>query len=196
MGKIENLFNEAYWSSRWQNGETGWDIGRAAPAIVDYFSQLTDKSVSILIPGCGNAYEAEALNEMGFTDITVLDIVAEKVAELETSLQGSHIKVLYGDFFTHQSTYDYIIEHTFFCSLPVSLRPAYAEQTSKLLHNGGHLVGLLFNRTFDGDEPPFGGDAETYQSIFSAFYRNISLAPCLQSIAPRAGKELFIIATK
>lgn len=196
MGKIENLFNEAYWSARWQNGETGWDIGTAAPAIVDYFSQLKDKSVNILIPGCGNAYEAEALNEMGFTNITVLDIVAEKVAELQTRLQGSHIKVLHGDFFAHQATYDYIIEHTFFCSLPVSLRSAYAEQTSKLLHNGGHLVGLLFNRTFGSAEPPFGGDAETYQSIFSAFYRSISLQPCMLSIAPRAGKELFIVATK
>lgn len=54
-------FDEHYWQERWQKGQTGWDIGGPAPAILQHFRSLDDKALSILIPGCGNAYEAKAL---------------------------------------------------------------------------------------------------------------------------------------
>jgi methyl halide transferase len=53
------MFNDQYWSERYEKSQTGWDVGNVSPALKDYFDQLTDKSISILIPGCGNAYEAE-----------------------------------------------------------------------------------------------------------------------------------------
>lgn len=63
-----------FWDNRWQKGETGWDLGEHSPVIGDFVETISDKDFRILIPGCGNAYEAEYLLNKGFTDITVLDI--------------------------------------------------------------------------------------------------------------------------
>lgn len=192
INKINNNFNRTYWTQRWTNGETAWDIGGPAPAIMNYFQKFEPKDIAILIPGCGNAYEAKALWDLGFADITVIEIVADKAAELQHKFSQTGIKVIQGDFFQHEGCYDYIIEHTFFCSLPIHLRPEYARQMSHLLQDSGKLIGLLFNREFPGDEPPFGGDIETYTSIFEPYFTEIMIAAATNSIEPRAGTEVFI----
>jgi hypothetical protein len=38
--------------------ETGWDLGKASPAITHYMTQYRDKG-SYSYSGCGNAYETE-----------------------------------------------------------------------------------------------------------------------------------------
>ena len=57
--------SEEFWSQRYQEGKTGWDLGAASPPLVEYFDQLENKDLSILIPGCGNAHEAEYLHKNG-----------------------------------------------------------------------------------------------------------------------------------
>jgi hypothetical protein len=42
--------------------------------IKNYIDTLKDKDIAILIPGCGNTYEAAYLLEQGFTNVTVIDI--------------------------------------------------------------------------------------------------------------------------
>jgi len=55
-----------YWENRYQNQQTGWDIGEISSPLKAYIDQLEDKSIKILIPGAGNAYEAEYLFLNGF----------------------------------------------------------------------------------------------------------------------------------
>ncbi|MNL88260.1 hypothetical protein D3C87_2178650 [compost metagenome] len=64
----------------------------------------------------------------------------------------------------------------------------------ELLKPNGQLVGLLFNRDFDGG-PPFGGNEETYKTLFSPYF-NFKLTPAYNSIPQRAGTEVFIQARK
>ena len=47
-----------------------------------------DKTASILIPGCGNAYEAEYLLANGFKNITIIDIAPSLVAQLLQNLKN------------------------------------------------------------------------------------------------------------
>lgn len=192
INKSGKSFNETYWASRWENGQTGWDIGGPAPAIIQYFKNFEPKTIAILIPGCGNAYEAQALWEMGFRNITIIDIVAEKAIELQEKFKNTGIKVIHSDFFLHQGQYDYIIEHTFFCSLHVPMRTAYAQKMASLLKDGGKLVGLLFNREFEGTEPPFGGNIEEYTDLFHPYFQEVMIAAAENSILPRKGSEVFI----
>lgn len=189
-------FDEHYWQERWHKGQTGWDIGGPAPAILQHFRSLDDKALSILIPGCGNAYEAKALWDMGFTRITVAEIVAAKAAELRERFSDTGIRVLHEDFFRLEGQYDIIVEHTFFCSLSPDLRPAYVQQAHRLLRENGQLTGLLFNRTFEQPGPPFGGSPEEYTALFTPVFRQVSLEPCNNSIPPRAGKELYMVLTR
>ena len=57
---------------------TGWDIGGPSTPLVKYFDQLADKQRKILIPGAGNAYEAEYLWAQGFSNVHVLDIAPQR----------------------------------------------------------------------------------------------------------------------
>ena len=65
---------EQYWSSRYAEERTGWDIGHPSTPLKEYIDQLQNKNLKILIPGAGNAYEAEYLFEQGFKNVYVLDI--------------------------------------------------------------------------------------------------------------------------
>lgn len=182
-----------YWNDRYLQGQTGWDIGHVSPPLQVYFDQLPDKNIAILIPGCGNSYEAGYLLEKGFTNITLLDISPLLIARLKEKLPAATL--IEGDFFNHDGQYDLIVEQTFFCALDPAQRPHYIEKTYDLLKPGGHLAGLLFDRDFKGG-PPFGGHKTEYQQLLEKKFSIKTLEPCYNSIKPRAGTELFLIAEK
>jgi len=64
------------WEKRYQDNETGWDIGSVSRPLQEYFDQLTNKDLRILIPGCGNAHEAAYLHENGFSNVFLVDLAS------------------------------------------------------------------------------------------------------------------------
>jgi SAM-dependent methyltransferase len=185
-----------YWDERYLQGRTGWDMGQVSPPLQAYFDQLPDKNISILIPGCGNSYEAAYLLEKQFTHISLLDISPVLTDRLRRRMpETTALEIITGDFFDHKGQYDRMIEQTFFCALDPARRPDYVEHAHRLLKPGGRIAGLLFDREFP-DGPPFGGHRDEYERLFSKHFRILTLAPCYNSIPPRAGTELFFIAEK
>lgn len=190
-------FSAGWWDQRWKKGLTGWDIGYPSPPITGYMAQYSNKDAAILIPGCGNAYEAEYLAANGFSNITLLDISAEAARRAKVKFGSmKQITVINEDFFRHKGTYDLILEQTFFCALAPENRSNYPKKAASLLNNGGRLAGVLFGIDFPHDGPPFGGSAEEYRRLFSSEFKIHTLAPCYNSIKPRSGSELFINLTK
>lgn len=189
---MENL-DEHYWSNRYQKDLTGWDLGVVSPPLKAYFDQLTDKSVKILIPGCGNAYEAEYLNEIGFKNVFVIDVSSiplENFHKRCPSFPKEHL--LEGDFFKLEASFDLIIEQTFFCALDPSLRGRYAKKMNHLLKERGKLVGLLFDTFLNEEHPPFGGTKVEYLKYFKDLFEIKTFETCYNSVKPRMGRELFI----
>jgi len=185
--------NESYWTKKYLNGETGWDIGYASPAIINYFRNHVDKDVSILIPGSGNAYEAQELFEMGFKNVEVLDLSKEPLDNLAKRCpEFPDKKLIHTDFFQHEGSYDFVVEQTFFCALPPKSRPEYVKKMAELLKANGKLIGLLFNIPLNNDRPPFGGNREDYQSIFKKHFNIHQMEISNASIPARLGNELFI----
>ena len=184
-----------YWNERYLQNKTGWDIGHVSTPLKEYFDQLTDKNIRILIPGSGNSYEAGYLLEKGFTDITVVDISDVVTDQLKKKYNSPHIHIVTLDFFALCDHYDLIVEQTFFCALDPSLRRKYVEAVKNILTDNGKLVGLLFNREFETN-PPFGGKEEIYRQLFSSTLRILVLENCYNSIPARSGSELFLIAGK
>jgi len=194
----DDLSNPTYWNDLYETRQTNWDIGYVSTPLKEYFDQLTRKDLAILIPGCGNSYEAAYLLQQGFTNITVVDIsslLTQKLAEKFQQYTPHPLTIINSDFFDLKGQYDLMVEQTFFCALPPDRREDYVKQAYNLLKPGGKLAGVLFNRSFEGG-PPFGGSTEEYRPLFEKQFTIRTLAPCYNSIKPRAGAEVFLLAQK
>lgn len=189
--------SDAYWESRYQKGETGWDIGEISAPLLEFFNSLPDKNLRILIPGCGNGYEAAYLHSKGFTNVFLLDFAESPLLHFQkTNPDFPKDHLLHQDFFEHHGIYDLIVEQTFFCAIDPVLRKKYVLHTSSLLAPNGSLVGLLFDCQFEKEGPPFGGSKTEYERLFQTHFDLEKLEPCRNSISPRSGKELFMKANK
>lgn len=192
-----NKDTKDYWNDLYKKNDIGWDVGKASSPLAAYIDQLTNKDVKILIPGCGNGYEAEYLLKSGFTDITLIDIAPALTEQLKERFKNNedHIHIITGDFFEHTGEYDLILEQTFLSALDPSLREAYANQLNNLLKPGGKVAGVLFSKHFD-DNPPHGGSIEEYKNLFGEKFIINVLEPCYNSIKRRQGSEVFINLSK
>ena len=189
--------NADFWNDRYATGDTRWDVGEVTTPLNTYFDQLTDKKLRILIPGGGRSYEAEYLHRLGFTDVSVIDLTGAPFKDLLArcpTFPKEHLFV--GDFFKHVGQYDRIVEQTFFCALNPVLRPAYVVKMLELLSPGGTLLGVLFDDVLNADHPPFGGNAAEYGQLFSAAFTELKIERCHNSIAPRAGREVWLKARR
>lgn len=189
--------NKKYWEKRYNNDEANWNAGIITPPLKSYIDQLRNKKIDILVLGTGHGHELHYLFQQGFKNITGIDFTNQ--AALQTAKEVLDFpldKIVLGDFFEHVGEYDLILEQTFFCSLPRGKRREYAEKIHGLLKKGGKLAGVLFDCEFDGEEPPYGGNKEEYEKLFSASMTIKVLETAYNSIKPRSGRELFVIIEK
>ncbi|MFD2247714.1 methyltransferase [Pontibacter ruber] len=186
-------FSASYWQKRYENAQTGWDVGTITRPLKEYFDQLQNKGQRILIPGCGNAYEAEYLFGLGFRNVFLVDVAEAPLQSFAERVPGfPKAQLLLQDFFSLESKYDLIVEQTFFCALHPAQRQAYAAKCAELLTPGGKLVGLLFDTEFQHEGPPFGGSREEYRTYFEPYFKFLHFETAYNSIPPRQGRELFI----
>jgi len=182
-----------YWEQRWKESQTGWDIGYPSTPIKEYFEQVNNTDIKILIPGCGNAWEGELLNSMGFTQVYMIDIAPTAVEHIKDRIpQLPEDRIILGDFFELEEQFDIIVEQTFFCALNPEKRMDYAMKAHELLKPGGKLVGLLFDCHFGNPHPPFGGTKQEYLTYFEAMFDIEVMDRAYNSIKPRLGRELFV----
>ncbi len=186
-----------YWNTRYNSNDIGWDLGEIAPPLKDYFDQLTNKDLKILIPGGGNSYEAEYLHTKGFKNVFVVDwssTVLSNIKKRVPSFPSEHLIQM--NFFDLKMTFDLLVEQTFFCAIHPSLRFDYAEKAFELLQNNGKIVGLLFDAPLNTDKPPFGGHKSEYITNFKSHFNIAVMDNAYNSHQSRDGKELFIILKK
>src|SRR4051812_976493 len=92
--------NKIYWDNRYEENNTSWDVGSITMPIRGYFDQINDKSLKILIPGCGYGYEAEYLWNAGFQNLFILDISEIPLKNLKNRCPDfPDNQLLVGDFF-------------------------------------------------------------------------------------------------
>lgn len=185
-----------FWDKRWQDKETGWDVGAVSAPLRDYMDQLTDKNMRILIPGCGNAYEAEYLWEKGFQNTFIVEISKLAIDSFRKRcpfFPEDHI--FHQDFFELEEKFDLVLEQTFFCAINPEKRADYAKKMSEILNPGGKLSGLLFDFPLESG-PPFGGTEQEYRSYFEPYFTIKLMERAHNSIKPRQGRELFFQLVK
>ena len=186
------MLDQEFWEKRYQNKETGWDIGQVSKPLKNYFDSLEDKNISILIPGCGYGHEAKYLFDRGFKNVSVVDLSSTAIKNLEKRAPNFPKDNLFiSNFFNHNQNYDLIIEQTFFCAIDPKLRQNYVNHSHKILKKNGKIAGLLFNKEFENDYPPYGGNQKDYQNLFNKKFIINTLEVAKDSIDPRKGTELF-----
>lgn len=190
------FLSDAYWSSRYQQGNIGWDLGRVSEPLKCYIDQLTNKALKILIPGSGHGYEAEYLIQKGFKHVYLLDFAEEPLLAFKRRNPNfPDENLLHLDIFSCAEQFDLILEQTLFCALHPTLREQYIRHVASCLTSGGKYVGLLFDREFESG-PPFGGNKAEYLSYLTEVFSKVELNPCYNSIEARKGTELFCIACR
>lgn len=211
--KVSLNLDAKYWNDRYLQNDFGWDVGYVSTPLKNYFDQLTNKDLFILIPGAGNSYEAEYLVNNGFKNVFVCDLAPEALQNLKKRCPAfKNENLLLCDFFelnlpeqsdrhfersreiklNSKFEFDLIIEQTFFCAINPTLRQQYFTKMHSLLKPGGKLVGLLFNAPLNTDQPPFGGNKEEYTHYFKDLFSITTYEAAYNSIQPREGRELFI----
>jgi SAM-dependent methyltransferase len=195
---VVNFISEKeYWNNRYKSGLTGWDIGYCSTPLKDYFDKLTNKEIEILIPGAGNSYEAEYLYTNGFKNVYVVDFAQIPLQNFKKRVPSfPESQIMFNDFFNLSKPFDLIVEQTFFCAIPRNKRKQYAQKMFDLLKPNGKLIGVLFNKEFDFDGPPFGGTIPEYEGYFNGLFSQVNIFPCLNSIPQRLGSEVFIELVK
>ncbi len=184
--------NREFWSQRYKENNTGWDIGYVSTPIKEYIDQLRDPEIKILIPGAGNSHEAEYLFNKGFKNVFIVDIAPEPLENFKSrNPKFPENQILNKDFFELSGKYDLILEQTFFCAIPITERLNYAEKSHDLLKDNGKIAGVFFNFDLKENGPPFGGSKEEYLMYFRPYFGIDILEPCRNSIKPRQGNELF-----
>lgn len=187
--------NENFWNNRYLENNTGWDLGAISPAIKKWFDTKKNKDLQILIPGAGKGHEVKYGFDHGFNNIHYLDISNGAVTFFKDNCTNfPKEQILISDFFDLKKDlfFDVVIEQTFFCAISPILRKSYIKKTYEILKENGCIIGLLFNRKFDTQGPPFGGLYEEYVELFSTLFVIEKLENSINSAIPRKGNEFWI----
>ena len=186
--------NYDFWENRYQTGGDRWDLGQPAPPFVDWLnSAQTPAPGRLIVLGCGRGYDALLFAQHGF-EVVGVDFAPAAIAAASRLAKGQGVMAtfLQRDIFDlvpeFTQQFDYVVEHTCFCAIDPTLRPAYVKLASQLLKPGGALLGVFFTHTRPGG-PPYGSTAEGIEALFHHHFAIHTLMPAGRSVSARQGDE-------
>ena len=184
----EDPAGPAFWEKRYREQVMPWDAGRVPDMTLTFIAGLKPRS-TVLIPGCGTAYDARAFAEAGH-DVIAVDF-SQAALEAARTVLGEWAHCLqFGDFFTMDLAhkFDVVYERAFLCALPRRVWPRYAPRVAELLRPAGKLAGFFFwNDSERG--PPFGLKPGELEALLEpAFDRTVDV-PVTDSVPVFHGKE-------
>jgi len=185
-----------FWSGRYANAQTPWDLGQVSPpflATPDALRAQIGPQGRVCVVGCGRGHEAAFFADAGF-NVTGLDFSPLAVAEANR-LYGEKVRFVEADLFAlpadlhHQ--FDAVVEHTCFCAILPSKRPDYVRAVQTLLKPQGTFLALFFCHS-QPDGPPFGCTESELQALFCPPFAWVSCETPQTSVTPRAGDERLV----
>ena len=177
-----------FWCKRFGEGVTPWDAGKVPAAFADFIARQP-APLNTLIPGCGSAWEATHLAEIGWP-VTALDFSPAAVAAARTVLGDAAVDLVCADFFTWQPPRPpaLVYERAFLCALPRKLWADWGRRVADLLPAGGLLAGYFFICD-QVKGPPFGILPEQLDELLSPNFVRIEDAAVDDSIPVFSGRE-------
>jgi thiopurine S-methyltransferase len=177
-----------FWCKRFGEGITPWDAGKVPAAFADFVARQPAR-LDTLIPGCGSAWEAAHLAELGWP-VTALDFSPLAIERAREVLGKAKVELLCADFFTFTPArpIELIYERAFLCALPRKLWADWGRRVADLLPDGGRLAGFFF-LCDQAKGPPFGILPEQLADLLDPHFELIEDAPVSDSIPVFANRE-------
>ncbi|WP_153099361.1 methyltransferase domain-containing protein [Paraburkholderia hayleyella] len=182
----------AFWDERFERGFMPWDQAGVQIAFKAFAARHAQASV--LIPGCGNAWEALWLAQQGIA-VRAIDFSTQAVEAARLQLGRYASVVEQADFFTWQPLAapgpGWIYERAFLCALPLARRRDYAARMAALLPPGGLLAGFFYlGATPKG--PPFGIERDELDALLLPAFELLEDEPVTDSLPVFAGRERWL----
>lgn len=193
------IHQATFWETKYQRAEHPWDLGQAAPPLMDFFAERSCTG-KLVVLGCGHGHDAIFLAQRGFT-VTGVDFAPSAIAAARQFAQQANVilKLLQANIFDLPATYpqqfDVVFEHTCFCAIAPEQRPDYVRVAASILKPQGILYGIFFTHNRDGG-PPFGSTPQGIRDLFAPHFDILSLEPIQNSIPSRQGEEHWGIFQK
>jgi len=168
------------WEERWRQNETPWEKGYAAPPLSEYLEEDGAELLAatrVLIPGCGSGHDVREIASRGI-GATGLDISPRAIEVARAMSPAGNEDYLCGDLFRDDwraaHRFDAVWEHTCFCAIDPSLRPAYARAMAEILPPGGFLTGVFYLTPWDPGEkvesPPYEASREEITALLAPWF--------------------------
>ena len=197
------------WRARYESADTPWDLGRAHPELQARIraGELTPphKRARALVPGCGHGHDALALCAAGWS-VTALDCVALVAADGGLGAQlreglaqsGGSLEICDALAFAGEQAFDLVLEHTFFCAIEPSARPAWGRLVRGALAPEGQLAVLLFpgNKPIEEGGPPHRYGAQDLQEVLGAEFSLTQDELISPTVTKRSWEERWLIFSR
>jgi hypothetical protein len=180
----------SFWDERFERGFTPWDQAGVQPQFEAFAAAHPDGAV--LIPGCGNAWEAGWLAGRGRA-VRAIDFAPAAVASARAAL-GPHAAVVEeADFYAYEPPFTpgWVFERAFLCALPLAQRERYAQRMAALLRPGALLAGYFF---IDEPQkgPPFPIGRAELDALLTPYFTLVDDQPATGSLPIFEGRERWM----
>jgi 2-polyprenyl-3-methyl-5-hydroxy-6-metoxy-1,4-benzoquinol methylase len=137
-----------------------WAKMKPHPYFQDWLDNLAqiNRNHSALVIGCGLGDDAEALANVGFSNVTAFDISPHAINWCKQRFPQSSVNYVVADLFQIDSSWQHKFDLVYECrniqALPLSVRSEVISSIANLVAQDGIL--LVINRLRDTDEEPQG----------------------------------------
>ncbi|EDM25532.1 thiol methyltransferase 1-like protein [Lentisphaera araneosa HTCC2155] len=188
------------WDKIYREGNPGWDIKKPAPPFEDLFKQNPSwlKAGSLISFGCGGGHDANFFAQNDF-NVTAVDFASEAVKLARSNYPQLNViqKNILELSPEYDEQFDYVLEHTCFCAVPLDHRRAYMESAHAILKAGAYLFGLFYRfDPPDQDGPPYSLSLEDLEDAYSGLFTLEENAIPKRSHGRRTQRERFIVLKK
>lgn len=186
------------WEKCYQDGETPWDHGSAAPPLLEMLERHGPELLGdgpVLVPGCGLGHDVRALAECGLPVVGV-DLAATAVARARELPATAAETYEVGDFldpaWRQGRSFSAIWEHTCFCAIAPEWRQRYAEAAAGLLESGRVLAGVFYltpDMAPVAPGPPFRVSVAELDEVFGRWFEREAGWVPQRAYPSRQGRE-------
>jgi len=200
LPSVETVRDPQFWNQKFSSTETPhWELGGAHSVLTDFLPRLKINRQRILVLGAGSGDDAVFLARLGHF-VTAVDFSDEAIRRCEKKAAGlENLKCIKADALKlpteMYAQYDLLFEHTLYCAIDPSQRPALVQTYRNALHRDGHLFAVFF--VFEKPVgPPYGGSEWEIRQRLKNRFEPLYWMRWRRSVPEHQGAELVVYAKK